>query len=100
MSDEVDDTDMTAAEFRAARDRGTPTQVVTSRDAFVAHSRRGSAKFELYQERSGKFRFRLKAGNGQVIATSEAYDTIAAARKGVETAQAAASSAEVVDVAS
>lgn len=37
VRDEVDDTDMTAAEFRAARDRGTPTQVVKSREEFDAH---------------------------------------------------------------
>jgi hypothetical protein len=36
VRDEVDDTDMTAAEFRAAEDRGTPTQVVRSREEFDA----------------------------------------------------------------
>ncbi len=29
--------------------------------------------FECYKDKSGKFRFRLKAANGEVIATSEAY---------------------------
>lgn len=78
----MDDTDMTAAEFRAARERGTPLQVVKSREAFDADSRRGGATFEVYEDRTGKFRFRLRASTGQVVATSEAYETKAAARRG------------------
>lgn len=30
-------------------------------------------KFELYKDKSGEFRFRLKAGNGEVILTGESY---------------------------
>ena len=30
-------------------------------------------KFEVYTDRKGEFRFRLKAGNGQIIATGEGY---------------------------
>jgi uncharacterized protein YegP (UPF0339 family) len=30
-------------------------------------------KFEMYVDKAGEFRFRLKATNGQVIATSEGY---------------------------
>jgi len=100
VRDEVDDTEMTAAEFRAARDRGTPTQVVKSREEFDAHSRRGGATFEVYEDRSGKFRFRLRASTGQVVATSEAYETKAAARRGAESVQSAAYSALIVEAAS
>ena len=32
-----------------------------------------AGKFELYTDKSGEYRFRLKAGNGEVIATSESY---------------------------
>jgi uncharacterized protein YegP (UPF0339 family) len=32
-----------------------------------------TGKFELYKDAAGKFRFRLKAGDGEMIATSEAY---------------------------
>lgn len=32
-----------------------------------------AAKFELYTDKSGEYRFRLKAGNGEVIATSQGY---------------------------
>jgi len=34
-----------------------------------------AGKFEWYKDKKGKFRFRLKAGNGQIIAQSEAYET-------------------------
>jgi len=34
-----------------------------------------AGKFEVYKDRAGKFRFRLKASNGQVVATGEAYET-------------------------
>ncbi|WP_233494162.1 YegP family protein [Renibacterium salmoninarum] len=37
-------------------------------------------KFELYEDKSGGFRFRLKAGNGEVIATSQGYKTKIKAR--------------------
>ena len=30
-------------------------------------------KFEIYTDKAGEFRFRLKATNGQIIATSEGY---------------------------
>jgi uncharacterized protein YegP (UPF0339 family) len=41
------------------------------------------AKFEIKTGRTGKFRFNLKASNGQVILTSEAYETRGAATKGI-----------------
>ena len=33
-----------------------------------------AGKFELYNDKAGKCRFRLKAGNVQVIAVGEAYE--------------------------
>ena len=32
-----------------------------------------AGKFEVYKDKAGEFRFRLKAGNGEVIATGEGY---------------------------
>ncbi|MEQ8689635.1 MAG: YegP family protein, partial [Pseudomonadales bacterium] len=32
-----------------------------------------SGKFEVYKDKAGEFRFRLKAGNGEVILTGEGY---------------------------
>lgn len=56
-----------------------------------------AGKFELYTDAGGKFRFRLKAGNGQIIAVGEAYESKEAARKGIESIRTNAASAEVVD---
>ena len=42
-----------------------------------------AGKFEIKKGRTGKFRFNLKASNGQIILTSEAYETRAAAVKGI-----------------
>ena len=43
-----------------------------------------AGKYELYTDASGKFRWRLKAGNGEIIATGEAYESKASAKKGIE----------------
>ena len=40
-------------------------------------------KFELYQDKGGEFRFRLKAGNGEIIGKSEGYKAKASAKKGI-----------------
>jgi uncharacterized protein YegP (UPF0339 family) len=45
---------------------------------------------------SGKYRFRLKAGNGEIIAVSEAYETKASAQNGVASVQKNAADATVV----
>jgi uncharacterized protein len=40
-------------------------------------------KYQTYKDKSGKFRFRLLAGNTQVILTSEGYNTKAACMNGI-----------------
>ncbi|MCD2193599.1 YegP family protein [Actinomycetospora endophytica] len=57
-----------------------------------------AGKFEVYEDRSGKHRFRLKAGNGEIVASGEAYETKAAAKKGCESVQKAADGAKIEDV--
>jgi uncharacterized protein YegP (UPF0339 family) len=41
-------------------------------------------KFEITKRKSGEFQFNLKAGNGQIILTSEGYNTKAACQNGIE----------------
>ncbi|MBQ4490634.1 MAG: YegP family protein, partial [Pyramidobacter sp.] len=41
-------------------------------------------KFELYTDKAGDFRFRLKAKNGEIIATSEAYKSVKSALNGID----------------
>ena len=43
-----------------------------------------AGKFEIKKGSNGKFRFNLKASNGQIILTSEAYESRSAATKGIE----------------
>ena len=53
-------------------------------------------KFEIYTDKAGEFRFRLKATNGQVIAVSEGYKAIAGCLNGVESVKKNAAEAEIV----
>ena len=41
-------------------------------------------KFEVYADKAGEFRFRLKATNGQIIAVSEGYKAMASCLNGIE----------------
>ena len=41
-------------------------------------------KFEVYNDKKGEFRFRLKATNGQIIAVSEGYKAISGCLNGIE----------------
>ena len=41
-------------------------------------------KFEMYTDKSGEYRFRLKARNGEIIATSEGYKAKASCLNGIE----------------
>ena len=52
-------------------------------------------KFELYEDKGGEYRFRLKAKNGQIIATSESYKTKASCENGIESVKKNAPEAEV-----
>lgn len=56
-----------------------------------------AAKFELYKARDGQYRFRLKAGNGEIIAVSEGYTTKASAKNGIESVKRNAPTAEIDD---
>lgn len=42
-----------------------------------------AGKFEIKEGSSGKYRFNLKAGNGEIILSSEAYESKNGAEKGV-----------------
>jgi len=54
-------------------------------------------KFEVYEDKAGEFRFRLKATNGQVIAVSEGYKAKASCMNGIESVKKNAPDAEVVE---
>ena len=52
-------------------------------------------KFELYRDRAGAYRFRLKARNGQIIAVSESYTGRAGCLNGIESVQKNAPEAQI-----
>ncbi|MEM7221091.1 MAG: YegP family protein [Pseudomonadota bacterium] len=43
-----------------------------------------AGKFELYKDKAGKHRWRLKAGNGEIILASQGYASKAGAKNGIE----------------
>ncbi len=57
------------------------------------------SKFELYADAKGEYRWRLKASNGQVIATGgEGYSSKSAAKDGIESVKKNAPIAEIEEV--
>lgn len=53
-------------------------------------------KFEVYTDKAGEYRFRLKARNGEVIAVSEGYKSKDGCLNGIESVKKNAPDAEVV----
>jgi len=53
-------------------------------------------KFEMYVDKAGEYRFRLKATNGQIIATSEGYVAKDSCENGIESVKKNAVDAEIV----
>ena len=57
-------------------------------------------KFEMYTDKAGEFRFRLKAKNGEIIAVSEGYKSKASCLNGIESVRKNAPEAEIFFVQS
>jgi uncharacterized protein YegP (UPF0339 family) len=57
-----------------------------------------AAKFEVFNDKGGKFHFHLKAPNGEIIVASQGYATKANAHKGIEAIKTHAPGAPVVDL--
>ena len=56
------------------------------------------AKFEIYKDRKGEFRFRLRASNGEVIAVGEGYKSKQGCKNGINSIKRNAPKAEVADL--
>ena len=54
-------------------------------------------KFEMYVDKAGEYRFRLKAVNGQIIATSEGYKAKASCLNGIESVKKYAPEAGIAE---
>lgn len=46
-----------------------------------------AGKFEIYKDKAGEFRFRLKSSNGQTVLASEGYSSKAGAKKGISSVE-------------
>jgi uncharacterized protein YegP (UPF0339 family) len=57
-----------------------------------------TAKFELFKDAAGKFRFHLKAANGEIIAASQGYTSKAAAQTGIASIKDNAATAPTEDL--
>ena len=55
-------------------------------------------KFEVYADKKGEFRFRLKATNGQIIAVGEGYKAMKSCLNGIESVRKNAVDAKIVVV--
>jgi uncharacterized protein YegP (UPF0339 family) len=56
-------------------------------------------KFEIYKDKKGEFRWRLKAPNGQQIANSgEGYTTRANCKNGIESVKRNSQDADIVEL--
>ena len=56
-----------------------------------------AAKFEVYKDKKGEFRFRMRAANGQVIAQGESYKSKAGCLNGIKSIKKNAPKAKIVD---
>lgn len=57
-----------------------------------------TGKFEIYKDKKGEYRFRLKAANGEVIATGESYKSKASCENGIDSIKRNAPDAKLVDL--
>jgi len=57
-----------------------------------------AAKFEIFKDKKGEFRFHLKADNGEIILASEGYKAKSGCTNGIESIKKNAPDAKVVDL--
>lgn len=56
-------------------------------------------KFQIFRDKTGQFRFRLKARNGKIIAVSDGYQTRAGCEHGIDSVRKNAPAAEIDETA-
>ena len=61
------------------------------------HTKEPGMKFEIYKDKAGEFRFRIRATNGNILASSEGYKAKASALNAIDRIKSDAAGAEVDD---
>ena len=56
-----------------------------------------AGKFEIYKDKREEYRFRLKAGNGEIIATGEGYKSKAGCKNGIESVIKNSADCKIID---
>ena len=82
LTSEVYETEAACRRGIASVEKNAPKAALA--DLTLEAARVTNPKFEVYQDRTGEYRFRLKARNGQIIGVSDGYTTKAACLAGVE----------------
>lgn len=82
----------------ASVQRNAPAAAIEDRTA-ADFPKEKHPKFEIYTDKAGEFRFRLKASNGQIIAVSEGYKAMDGCKNGIASVKknAVTSKLELVD---
>jgi uncharacterized protein YegP (UPF0339 family) len=57
-----------------------------------------TGKFEVYTDKAGEYRFKLKAPNGEVIAVSEGYSSKTSCMNGIESVRNNAPNAKIIEL--
>ena len=57
-----------------------------------------AGKFEIFKDKKQEFRFRLKASNGKIIASSEGYTERTSCLNGIESVKRFAAEALIIDL--
>ena len=70
--------------FEAVSDFVRAEAEAVTREAYTPVTRPRSARFELYQNQEGEHWWRLKAPDGQVIASGEGFKDTASARASIQ----------------
>ena len=76
--------------------KNAPVAEIEDQTAATVETKK-NPKFEVYTDKAGEFRFRLKATNGQVIAVSEGYKAMASCENGIASVNKNAPDADIVE---
>jgi uncharacterized protein YegP (UPF0339 family) len=57
-----------------------------------------TGKFEVYTDKAGEYRFKLKAPNGEIIAVSEGYCSKTSCMNGIQSVMKNAPNAKIVEL--
>lgn len=82
LSSEVYESEAACASGIASVEKNAPKAKIA--DLTAEEKAVTNPKFEVYRDKSGSFRFRLKARNGQIIGISDSYTTKAGCLAGIE----------------